>query len=46
MLRNLFYSTGPVGLPLGAGEPLVWIWSPVGETGPYLWIGHSGYHPV
>lgn len=36
VLRAMYYSTGPVGLPLGVGETQVWIWSPKGEAGPWV----------
>lgn len=36
VLRQMYYSSGPVGLPLGAGETQVWIWSPDGATGPWV----------
>ena len=36
VLRQVYYSSGPVGLPLGTGETQVWIWSPDGEPGPWV----------
>ena len=35
VLRRVYWSTGPVALPVRAGPVEVWVWSPTGQTGPY-----------
>lgn len=35
VLREVYWSSGPIALALQAGPVEIWVWSPTGQTGPF-----------